>query len=96
MLATMLSKEPSSTNALEHSLKLEKEILEERKKGEKAITDRYQLDLLPHRVYGVGVTNDGVSWVAKAELADGVSIVGRGSCPSKAIKDFDEQWMGLK
>ena len=77
-------------------ISLEKELAEQRIETEKAQTMFHQRRTLPHLSYGCGLMNDGVSWIAKLQLADGNAIVGRGDCPAKALSDFDEQWLGLK
>jgi hypothetical protein len=42
------------------------------------------------------VSHDGASWIAKYEMEDDVTLVGRGDSISAALNDFDMQWMGLK
>ena len=96
MLSTLLSKEPNSTDVLANSLKLENQILAERLNAERAMTQRNEIDLLPHRLYGVSLTNDGLQWIAKLEVSEGVLVVGSGECPSQALMDFDKQWLGTK
>jgi hypothetical protein len=77
-------------------ISLEKELAEQKLETAKAQTMYHQRKNLPHLSYGCNLTNDGVSWIAKIQLADGNMIVGRGDCPAKALNDLDEQWLGIK
>ena len=75
---------------------MEKNLAEQKLETEKAQTLFHQRKVLPHLTYGCNLTNDGVSWIAKAQLAEGAMLVGRGSSPCEALNDFDEQWLGVK
>lgn len=77
-------------------MKLEKEIAEKKLEAEKYNVYFFQQKLLPHRTYGVSLSNDGVSWIAKMQLDEGSVLVGRGDNPQAALMDFDEQWLGTK
>jgi len=57
---------------------------------------RATLAAMPHMVYGCTVFNDGISWIARLEMAEGTTLVGRGNCPQAALMDFDNQWTGVK
>jgi len=55
-----------------------------------------QQQLLPHRNYGVSLSNDGVSWIASLVMDETAVLVGRGDSPQEALTDFDLQWSGAK
>jgi len=76
---------------------LRKQVAMEQLKTAKSQTTGVQYASLPHRVYGVSeLSHDGASWVAVLQLANDTKLVGRGDSPSKALNDFDEQWLGVK
>ncbi|MHC4120282.1 MAG: hypothetical protein ACYSWO_22540 [Planctomycetota bacterium] len=86
--------QPSTLTTVISHLSLQEAQL--RVQAQEAMLHSAQAMALPHRVYGVGLAHDGVSWIAKAALADGQQLVGRGSSPREALNDFDEQWTGVK
>ena len=53
-----------------------------------------QMQTLPHRVYGPTLKHDGLEWVATYGYPDPL-LVGRGICPSAALLDFDNKWLGI-
>jgi hypothetical protein len=57
--------------------------------------NKVQQETRPHRLYGCGLSNDGVHWVAKAKFGDDW-LVGRGSCPADALRDYDDLFEGKK
>lgn len=96
LLATLLRAEPNTVSDMATRILLEKQLAEQKIETEKAQTFFHQRKTLPHSTYGCSLSNDGVSWIAKINLAEGGMLVGRGESPAKALNDFDEQWLGLK
>lgn len=103
LLSMLSSMAPNSMrdSATIHQLEVEllqtqKKVVEQELRTEHARTVVTQKALMPHRVYGPHLHHDGIQWVAEIEFAEGESIVGRGNCPSAALLDFDNQWLGLK
>lgn len=96
LLSTLLKPEQNTVKDLSEVVQLERKIAEQKLEAETANAVNNQKKNLPHTFYGVGLMNDGVSWIAKAQLTDGTVLVGRGDCPAEALTDFDEQWLGIK
>lgn len=78
------------------TLQLGREIAETHLKSAEYNQMYHQTLLLPHRIYSPVLNHDGVSWIAEGKYANDSNLVGRGSCPARALADFDEQWLGVK
>jgi hypothetical protein len=96
LLYTLLNEGPNFTLSFETSLLLEESLAKQKLETEKAATTFHQRKQLPHRIYSLSLSHDGVSWIAKADYPGNTSLVGRGDCPASALNDFDEQWLGIK
>jgi hypothetical protein len=94
-LCTQLGTEQNSIDHMVTSLKLVAETDQVYLDVAKENLKKVQWERRPHRLYGCGLVNDGIHWVAKAKFGDDW-LVGRGDCPAAALQDYDNQFEGQK